>query len=86
MVEEFKSSYRKELYSPSAKKDRFFRVGQRRVNRVLETLRLVGNMGNRGLYDYNDAEVEKMFLAIENKLKEVRGKFRTERKDGGFRF
>lgn len=81
-----KSTYDPSLYTNEAKKERFQRVATRRVNKALEALRLIGNVGNRSLYSYTDAEIEKMFGALENKILEIKGKFRTEKKGGNFKF
>lgn len=80
------STYDRSLYTEEAKRDRFHRVATRRVNKALEALRLIGNIGNKSLYSYTDAEIEKMFNALENKLLEIKGKFKMEKKGGNFKF
>lgn len=81
-----KSTYDRSLYTEEAKRERFHRVASRRVNKALEAFRLIGNVGNTSLYSYTDAEIEKMFNALENKILEVKGKFKTEKKGGNFKF
>lgn len=68
-------SYKPELYSETAKMKRFKRVAERRTNKILNNLRLLGNTANRQLYLYNDADIDKIFMVIENKVAEIRGRF-----------
>ena len=63
------------------KKERFNKVATNRVNKILDTLRLLGNCSNTSNYSYTDEEVDKIFSAIELELEEQKSKFkRKERK------
>ena len=55
--------------------ERFKRLATCRTNEVLRRLRTLGNCANRSAYEYNKEEVEKIFQAINQKLKETRSKF-----------
>lgn len=68
-------AYNPELYSDSAKAERFKRVAERRINKILNDLRLLGNTANKQLYLYNDADIDKIFMVIENKVAEIKGRF-----------
>jgi len=68
---------RKELYTPEAKRERFKRVAERRTNRILSDLRMLGNTSNKSLYSYTRADVDKIFNAIEIRKTEIRAKFKT---------
>lgn len=86
-IEKIKSStYDPKLYTEEAKRARFKRIAERRINKVLEALRLIGNVGNKSLYSYTDEEIEKMFDALENKIRETKSKFKLKRSEGYFRF
>lgn len=75
------NSYDPNLYTEKARRERFVRIAERRTNRVLNDIRLLGNTSNRHLYLYSPADIEKIFSAIEARLVEVRGKFKAP-KDG----
>ena len=68
-------AYKPELYSEAAKAERFKRVAERRINKILNDLRLLGNTANKQLYLYSDADIDKIFMVIENKVAEIRGRF-----------
>jgi hypothetical protein len=82
--EENQSGYQKELYTPEAKKARFKRIAEKRTNRILNDIRLLGNTGNKTLYQYEQADVDKIFNIIDTKLTETRAKFKTRKKDEPF--
>lgn len=58
-----------------SRRERFIRLAEKRVNRSIKELELVGNLGNRAAYDYSDADVKKIFRALDGALKESRSKF-----------
>jgi hypothetical protein len=57
------------------KRDRFIRLAEKRVNKALDALRLVGNLSNRGNYEYADADVDKILKALEAELRELKRRF-----------
>ena len=80
-----KIGYDKSLYTVTARQERFHRVAERRTNKILDGLRLLGNTGNKTLYSYTEEEVQKIFSTIERKLIEVKGKFRTGKSSEKFK-
>lgn len=86
MIKKVKSNYRPELYTKKAKKDRFYRVATRRVNKLLNNLRLIGNTANTNLYLYKDEEIDKIFNTIDNKIIEIKSKFRRSKDKDTFSF
>jgi hypothetical protein len=83
-TDEPKSGYQRELYTEQARRDRFKRIAEKRTNRLLNEIRLLGNTGNKTLYQYDQGDVDKIFATIEKKLGEVRTKFKTSKKDKPF--
>ena len=61
--------------SREIKEQRFKRVAERRVNSLLDKIRLLGQMSDRRNYEYTDAQVAKIFKAIDDELKSARSKF-----------
>ena len=63
---------------PAEAKDvRFKRLAEKRVNVVLDRLRLLGQLSDKRNYDYNEEQVEKIFRAIDGEIKTVKAKFRN---------
>ncbi len=57
------------------KRDRFVRLAENRTNKILNMIQLLGNCANTSLYEYTDEDVEKIFTAIENSVKEAKRKY-----------
>lgn len=75
---------RKALYTPDAKQARFKRIAAKRTDRILNDIRLLGNTSNKTLYKYDGTDVEKIFNTIEQRLTEVRSRFKTKKRDDPF--
>lgn len=50
------------------KRDKFVKLSEYRVNKIIETLRLLGNCSNIYLYEYSDEDINKIFTTIEEEL------------------
>ena len=57
------------------KRDKFVRLAEARTNKIIDMLRLLGNCANKSNYDYSDADVQKIFMAIDKELKSTKMKF-----------
>lgn len=64
--------------SQDKNRERFERLAEKRTRAVLDKLDILANCANERRYDYSDEEVEKIFDAIEQKVRETRSKFNTE--------
>lgn len=63
------------------KKANFRRLAEKRVQRAIHDLRLIGNLSNRGNYSYDEAEITQMFGALDAELKKSRLRFQMQ--EGG---
>ena len=57
------------------KRDRFVRLAEARTNKIIDMIRLLGNCANKANYDYTDADVQKIFNALEKEIKFAKTKF-----------
>ena len=65
------------------KRDKFVRLAEARTNKIISMLQLLGNCSNTSAYDYSQQDVDKIFSAIENEVREAKKKFnKTESKKG----
>jgi hypothetical protein len=68
-----------------SKGDRFTRLAEARTERALYSIRLLGNLSNKSIYDYSDADIRKIFKALETEMELSREKFsrsRSKRRQG----
>lgn len=59
-----------------SKIDRFRRVAEARVNKIIKMIRLLGNCSETGVYEYTDAQVEYIFSALQSELDKAKRRFR----------
>jgi hypothetical protein len=83
-TDESSNGYQPEHYTPEARRARFKRIAEKRTNRILNDIRLIGNTSNKTLYQYEQADVDKIFSIVETKLTETRAKFKTSKKEKPF--
>lgn len=60
------------------KRDRFIKVAESRVSKILDMLRLLKNCSNRGNYEYTEQDVDHMFTQINKAVKEAKDSFANE--------
>jgi RNA recognition motif-containing protein len=73
----------------SLKRHRFEKVASKRVQKIIDFIRLLGNCSNKNNYEYTDKDVELMFKEISKALKESRvlyDKNINKSSKGGFKF
>lgn len=68
------------------KRDRFVRIAEARTNKLLDMIQLLGNCSNSSAYEYTNADIDKIFSALENELKEAKKKFGKIESRKGSRF
>jgi len=57
--------------------ERFKRVATARTNAIFNKIRILGNCSNKQIYSYSEEDIDKIFLAINKQLREVRAKFNS---------
>jgi len=60
------------------KRKKFVELAENRVTRAIHDLRLIGNLSNRGAYDFGDEDVKKIFRALQKELDAARARFGGE--------
>ena len=60
-----------------SKRQRFEIVAAKRVDKIVEGLRLLGNCANKNNYEYTKEDVDLMFDEVKKALKDTQIKFET---------
>jgi hypothetical protein len=55
--------------------DKFVRLAETRTQKALDAIRLIGNLSNRATYEFSDAEIRKIFKALDEEMKAARERF-----------
>ena len=66
---------RRKILPGENKRDKFLRLATQRTKEVLGRLRILGNCANRSVYDYTEDDVNKIFAAVRDQLKNTEAKF-----------
>jgi hypothetical protein len=59
----------------SEKHAKFRELAEGRTNRALDSIRTIGNLSNRHLYEWEEAEVRKILKALKDAVGEIERKF-----------
>ena len=64
------------------KSERFKRLAEKRTRKVLNEIRVLSNLSNKGLYDYTPEQLRKIFGALRDSLMKAEARFKGEQKRG----
>lgn len=59
------------------KQEKFKELAEKRVNKTLTGLRLIGNLANRNNYDYTERQADLILRTLEAEMKILRQKFKS---------
>ncbi len=57
------------------KREKFVELAEKRVNRLLNDIRLIGNLSNKANYEYSQEDIRKIFGAIEGEMRATKRRF-----------
>lgn len=57
------------------KEEKFKRVATKRTQKILKTIKLLGNCANRSVYDYSKKDIDRIFKAINEELQKAKVNF-----------
>ncbi len=63
----------------SAKREKFRELAESRTNRAIEAILRIGNLSNRQIYQWEDAEVKKVVRALRDAITSVESRFASPR-------
>jgi hypothetical protein len=67
-----------------SKKEKFRSLAEARANKAIEAIARIGNLSNRQIYEFEDAEVRKVIRALKDAIASVEARFESPRgKSGG---
>ena len=59
----------------SEKRDSFVRLAEKRVERAVRDVELIGNLSNTSSYEYSDKDVAAIFKALDEAFKSTKQRF-----------
>ena len=70
----------------ASKRERFRCLAESRTNKALSAITIIGNLSNRHVYEYEDAEVKKILRALRDQVAAVEERFNAPKTRTGARF
>ena len=64
-----------------SKDERFKRVAEKRVKRILDNLRLLSNCSNKRMYAWTDDQLKRIWSALDKELKDCKLAFENKDKE-----
>lgn len=68
------------------KREKFRSLAESRTNNALTAIGRIGNLSNRQLYEFDEAEVRKIVRALKDAINEVEGRFASPKGKAEARF
>ena len=68
-----------------SKREKFIRLAQNRTTRVVKTIRLIGNLGNRSTYEYTPEDADKILGTIIEEAQAARRRMADRKADYSFK-
>jgi hypothetical protein len=69
-----------------SKREKFKKIGDKRMTATLKSIKRLGNLGNRSTYEFDDDDVRKMITALNEAVADVSARMKDHRKQVGFEF
>ena len=63
--------------SESRRRANFVRLAQNRTTRAIQAIRVIGNLSNKGNYEYVQDDVKKIKRALEQEIRLMENRFST---------
>ena len=73
-------------YFMENKKENFKKIAENRTNKIIDMIRLLGNLSNSSYYEYTDRQIEAIFDAIQEELDAQHNKFKPKQNGKKKRF
>ncbi|MEL7098931.1 MAG: hypothetical protein AAGM84_08895 [Pseudomonadota bacterium] len=64
------------------KRRKFEELAEKRVNKAIKDLRLIGNLSNRNNYAFDDDDIRKITKALDDEVKALKARFAQNRHSG----
>ena len=68
------------------KRAKFRKLAENRTNKAIEAIARLGNLSNRQIYDFEDAEVRKIVRALRDAVSAVESRFESPKMKAGAGF
>ncbi|MGR3513829.1 MAG: hypothetical protein ACU0GG_13795 [Paracoccaceae bacterium] len=69
-----------------SKREKFVKLAESRTVSAIKAIRIIGKLGNRNAYDYDDADVRKIVKALNDEIEALKNRMKTTKSSDGVDF
>ncbi|MDA9655804.1 hypothetical protein N9T31_00035 [Alphaproteobacteria bacterium] len=76
------------IANPLNRSDNFKKLAEKRVNRAILCMKLIGNLSNKRVYEWNEDQIDKIFNTLKQVMDDNRSKFKiavSDTEEGKFK-
>ena len=67
------------------RREKFIELAEKRVNKTIKQIQLIGNLSNKSAYEYYDSDIKAVFDELEKEISTAKARFKpSKKKTGGF--
>jgi hypothetical protein len=63
----------------NAKREKFIELAEKRTNKAIKAIRLIGNLSNRHFYEYEEREIRLLVKTLETELASMKARFESNK-------
>lgn len=63
------------IFNMSTKSEKFIELANKRVNKTIKDIQLIGNLANKQNYDYTEQQAKQIIKALQQELDDVKQSF-----------
>lgn len=67
-------------------REKFVKLCEKRVNKAIKDIRLIGNLSNKTNYKYDENDARKIVRVLQNELNDLKARFDTKSGGNGIDF
>ena len=68
------------------KRDKFVKLAEKRTVNAIKAIRIIGKLGNRNAYEYDDNDVKKIIKALTDEIEALRTRMKSTTASDGVHF
>lgn len=71
---------------PSPKRAKFIQLAESRTTTAIKAIRVIGKLGNRNAYDFDESDVRKIAKALIEEVEALKSRMKTTKSADGIEF
>lgn len=70
----------------SSKREKFVSLAEKRTINAIKAIRIIGKLGNKNAYDYDDNDVRKIIKALNDEIETLKTRMKSTKPSDGVEF